>query len=154
MAWVKQWDWCVFGKTRGKKRTRDDDENVDLDEYRRPQEKVRHYPNFLYFFDNRSVTRFFCYRDLLDWVKQRWRMSWLDKLVTKSWRLMQGWPPVKSYIYLFLKFDSDARSGTVVDDRIRPALESGFAVGSAKPVLLVIDEIDGATGTGENVGAA
>jgi chromosome transmission fidelity protein 18 len=41
-----------------------------------------------------------------------------------------------------------------VDDRIRPALESGFAVGSAKPVLLVIDEIDGATGTGENVSAA
>ena len=40
MAWVKQWDWCVFGKTRGKKRTRDE-ENVDLDEYRRPQEKVR-----------------------------------------------------------------------------------------------------------------
>ena len=39
MAWVKQWDWCVFGKTRGKKRTIDD-ENVDLDEYRRPQEKV------------------------------------------------------------------------------------------------------------------
>ncbi len=46
---------------------------------------------------------------------------------------------------------SDARSGQVVDDRIRPALESGSAVGSSKPVLLVIDEIDGATGAGENV---
>lgn len=55
---------------------------------------------------------------------------------------------------LILNFRSDARSGSVVDDRIRPALESGFAVGSAKPVLLVIDEIDGATGTGENVSAA
>ena len=33
-----------------------------------------------------------------------------------------------------------------MDDRIRPALESGYAVGSAKPVLVVIDEIDGATG--------
>lgn len=41
---------------------------------------------------------------------------------------------------------SDARSGQVVDDRIRPALESGYAVGSANPVLVVIDEIDGATG--------
>jgi chromosome transmission fidelity protein 18 len=41
---------------------------------------------------------------------------------------------------------SDARSGQVVDDRIRPALESGYAVGSSKPVLIVIDEIDGATG--------
>ncbi|KAG6820837.1 hypothetical protein H0H93_010664 [Arthromyces matolae] len=45
---------------------------------------------------------------------------------------------------------SDARSGSIVDDRIRPALESGLAVGSSKPVLLIIDEIDGATGAGEN----
>jgi hypothetical protein len=44
------------------------------------------------------------------------------------------------------KFPSDARSGQVVDERIRPALESGYAVGSSKPVLVVIDEIDGATG--------
>jgi len=43
-------------------------------------------------------------------------------------------------------FPSDARSGQVVDERIRPALESGYAVGSSKPVLVVIDEIDGATG--------
>jgi chromosome transmission fidelity protein 18 len=48
--------------------------------------------------------------------------------------------------------NSDARSGQVVDDRIRPALESGAAVGSKKPVLLVVDEIDGATGGGDNVG--
>jgi chromosome transmission fidelity protein 18 len=41
---------------------------------------------------------------------------------------------------------SDARSGQVVEERIRPALESGYAVGSSKPVLIVIDEIDGATG--------
>jgi len=41
---------------------------------------------------------------------------------------------------------SDARSGQVVDERIRPALESGYAVGSSMPVLVVIDEIDGATG--------
>ena len=46
---------------------------------------------------------------------------------------------------------SDARSGQVVDDRIRPAAEAGFAVGSAKPNLIVIDEIDGATGGGDNV---
>ena len=66
---------------------------------------------------------------------------------------MQGWPPV-NLIFIILNFRSDARSGSVVDDRIRPALESGFAVGSEKPVLLVIDEIDGATGTGENVSSA
>ncbi|GJJ12562.1 hypothetical protein Clacol_006805 [Clathrus columnatus] len=45
---------------------------------------------------------------------------------------------------------SDARSAQVVDERIRPALESGSTVGSKKPVLLVIDEIDGATGGGDN----
>lgn len=39
LAWVKQWDYCVFGKTRGKKRNRDD-ENINHDQYRRPQEKV------------------------------------------------------------------------------------------------------------------
>jgi chromosome transmission fidelity protein 18 len=46
---------------------------------------------------------------------------------------------------------SDARSGQVVDERIRPALESGSAVGCSKPVLVVIDEIDGATGAGDTV---
>jgi len=41
MTWVKQWDWCVFGKKRGKKRPRDGDENYnENDEYHRPREKV------------------------------------------------------------------------------------------------------------------
>lgn len=38
MIWVKQWDYCVFGKMRGKKRQRNVDENID--EYQRPHEKV------------------------------------------------------------------------------------------------------------------
>lgn len=41
MAWVKEWDHCVFGrhKARGRKRGRgEDDENTD--EFRRPQERV------------------------------------------------------------------------------------------------------------------
>ena len=46
---------------------------------------------------------------------------------------------------------SDARTGSVVDDRIRPALEAGSRIGNSKPVLVIIDEIDGATGAGENV---
>lgn len=42
MAWVKQWDWCVFGKIKGKKRSREDDPNYDPeDEYHRPREKVK-----------------------------------------------------------------------------------------------------------------
>jgi len=46
---------------------------------------------------------------------------------------------------------SDARSASVIDDRIRPALEAGHAMGSTKPVLVVIDEIDGATGDNVSV---
>ena len=46
---------------------------------------------------------------------------------------------------------SDARSADVVDQRIRPALESGARVGSSRPYLVVIDEIDGATGGSDNV---
>lgn len=41
MAWLKQWDWCVFGKKKSKKRLREDDENYNPDdEYHRPREKV------------------------------------------------------------------------------------------------------------------
>jgi chromosome transmission fidelity protein 18 len=48
MAWVKQWDWCVFGKKKGKKRPRQGDENFDTeDEYHRPREKV---PTMTYLF--------------------------------------------------------------------------------------------------------
>lgn len=46
---------------------------------------------------------------------------------------------------------SDTRSAQSIEDRVRPILESGSAVGSTKPVLLIIDEIDGATGGGDNV---
>ena len=47
---------------------------------------------------------------------------------------------------------SDSRSAQIVDERIRPALESGSMVGSKKPTLMVIDEIDGATGGTETSG--
>lgn len=41
MAWVKRWDWCVFGNKKGRKRPRAGDENFDeMDEYHRPREKV------------------------------------------------------------------------------------------------------------------
>ena len=38
MAWVKEWDYCVFGKSKGKQKMTEDWQNSD--EYRRPQEKV------------------------------------------------------------------------------------------------------------------
>jgi len=38
MAWVKEWDYCVFGKSKGKQKMTEDGQYFD--EYRRPQEKV------------------------------------------------------------------------------------------------------------------
>jgi chromosome transmission fidelity protein 18 len=38
MAWVKEWDYCVFGKSKGKQRMTEDDQHFD--EHRRPREKV------------------------------------------------------------------------------------------------------------------
>ena len=49
---------------------------------------------------------------------------------------------------------SDARSADVVDERIRPALESGAKIGSSRPNLVVIDEIDGATGGSDSVSSS
>lgn len=115
MIWVKQWDYCVFGKMKGKKRQRNVDENID-DEYQRPREKI----------------------------------------------LLLSGPPglgkttLAHVVACHAGYDvmeinaSDARAGNVVNDRIRPTLESGSLVNSTKPVLVVIDEIDGATGAGEN----
>ncbi|KAJ7744945.1 P-loop containing nucleoside triphosphate hydrolase protein [Mycena maculata] len=117
MTWVKQWDWCVFGKTKGKKRPRDDDENFDAaDEYHRPREKL-----------------------LLLSGPPGLGKTTLAHVVARQ----------AGYEVMEINA-SDARSGSVIDDRIRPALESGCAVGSTKPVLLIIDEIDGATGAGES----
>lgn len=38
MAWVKEWDYCVFGKSKGKLKMTEDEQHFD--EYRRPREKV------------------------------------------------------------------------------------------------------------------
>ena len=38
MSWVKEWDYCVFGKSKGKQKMTEDGQHSD--EYRRPQEKV------------------------------------------------------------------------------------------------------------------
>ncbi len=42
LSWVKEWDSCVFGKNknRGRKRARDDENGENVDQWRRPQEKV------------------------------------------------------------------------------------------------------------------
>ncbi|KZS88374.1 hypothetical protein SISNIDRAFT_479953 [Sistotremastrum niveocremeum HHB9708] len=124
MAWVKCWDTCVFGtsKSKGKKRARDEDDGE---------------PTI----------------DLDDPLKRP----------TEKLLLLSGPPGLgkttlahvvaKQAGYDVLEINaSDARSGQAIDDRIRPALESGSLIGSSKPVLVVIDEIDGATGGGDNTG--
>jgi chromosome transmission fidelity protein 18 len=48
---------------------------------------------------------------------------------------------------------SDDRNATTVTSRIQNALDSGSKFASKKPTLIVIDEIDGATGGGDQVSA-
>ncbi|KAG1778460.1 P-loop containing nucleoside triphosphate hydrolase protein [Suillus placidus] len=117
MAWLKQWDWCVFGKKKSKKRLWEDDENYNPDdEYHRPREKL-----------------------LLISGPPGLGKTTLAHVVAKQ----------AGYEVMEINA-SDARSAQVIDERIRPALESGSAVGSVKPMLLIIDEIDGATGGGDS----
>ncbi|KAJ3517397.1 hypothetical protein NLJ89_g519 [Agrocybe chaxingu] len=118
MTWIKRWDWCVFGKSRGKKRSRDGDENLELDEFHRPKEKIL----------------------LLSGPPGFGKTTLAHVLARQA-----------GYEVMEINA-SDARSGAVVEDRIRPTLEAGSKVGSSTPVLLVIDEIDGATGAGDSVG--
>ncbi|KAI9458284.1 P-loop containing nucleoside triphosphate hydrolase protein [Russula earlei] len=113
LAWVKQWDFCVFGKGKGKKRARNGERFTSSeDELCRPQEKIL----------------------LLSGPPGLGKTTLAHVVASQA-----GYD-------VFEINASDARSGQVVDERIRPALESGYAVGSSKPVLVVIDEIDGATG--------
>ena len=49
---------------------------------------------------------------------------------------------------------SDARTAHDVEQRVRVALESDSLRGGGRPTLVLIDEVDGATGGGEGVGAA
>ncbi|KIY73222.1 P-loop containing nucleoside triphosphate hydrolase protein [Cylindrobasidium torrendii FP15055 ss-10] len=118
MGWIKQWEYCVFGKRslKGKKRAREDEEVNMEDEFRRPKEKIL----------------------LLSGPPGLGKTTMAHVLARQS-----GYEVMEVNA-------SDARTAQDVDSRIRPALESGSSVGGSKPVLLVIDEIDGATGGGDN----
>ncbi|KAF8599065.1 P-loop containing nucleoside triphosphate hydrolase protein [Ceratobasidium sp. AG-I] len=113
MAWLKEWDQCVFGK-RKRRPTKQDNEDgpVYHDEHGRPREKI-----------------------LLLSGPPGLGKTTLAHIVGKQ--AGYGVTEINA---------SDARTGSIIDDKIRPVLESGTAMGSNKPVLMVIDEIDGATG--------
>ncbi|KAM5538065.1 hypothetical protein V8D89_008262 [Ganoderma adspersum] len=120
LSWVKEWDSCVFGrnKNRGRKRARDDANGENLDQWRRPQEKL-----------------------LLLSGPPGLGKTTLAHVVAQH-----------AGYNVFEINASDARSADVVDERIRPALESGAMIGSSRPNLVVIDEIDGATGGSDSSG--
>ncbi|KAE9385281.1 hypothetical protein BT96DRAFT_1007197 [Gymnopus androsaceus JB14] len=115
LEWLKQWDKCVFGKSKGKKRRRDEEENFDAnDPHQRPKQRI-----------------------LLLSGPPGLGKTTLAHVIAKQ----------AGYEVMEINA-SDARSGQIVDDRIRPMLETGYTVKSSKPVLVIIDEIDGATGAG------
>ncbi|TFK91791.1 P-loop containing nucleoside triphosphate hydrolase protein [Polyporus arcularius HHB13444] len=120
LSWVKEWDSCVFGKNknRGRKRARDDADGENLDQWRRPREKL-----------------------LLLSGPPGLGKTTLAHIVAQH-----------AGYNVFEINASDARSADVVDERIRPAVESGAKIGSSRPNLVVIDEIDGATGGSDNSG--
>ena len=91
MAWVKEWDFCVFGKSKGRKRSRDDQEDeVNTDPFRRPKEKVTSYQwDVLNAHRCRASRYSFCQVPQV-LGRRLWLTLWLVKRDTKSWKLMQG----------------------------------------------------------------
>ncbi|KAG8969390.1 hypothetical protein FRC03_003081 [Tulasnella sp. 419] len=120
LAWVKEWDQCVF-KRKSKKRPRPNDKSQEnerpADEFGRPHEKI-----------------------LLLAGPPGLGKTTLAHVVARQ----------AGYSVLEINA-SDARTGNIIEERIKPALESGSALGSKRPVLVVVDEVDGATG--ENTGS-
>ncbi|KAI5124305.1 hypothetical protein M0805_008913 [Coniferiporia weirii] len=123
MGWLKEWDHCVFGKKKAMKRQKKLFNDRDAD-FENQYEDAYHRPR--------------------------------EKILLLSGPAGYGKTTLAHVAarqagYEVLEINaSDSRSGQIIDDRIRPVLESGSAVGSKKPVCVIIDEIDGATGAGDN----
>ncbi|KAG9010130.1 hypothetical protein FRB93_004792 [Tulasnella sp. JGI-2019a] len=121
LAWLKEWDQCVFKRksNRSKKRSRAERDAAEggedqraPDEYGRPFEKI-----------------------LLLAGPPGLGKTTLAHVVANQ----------AGYSVLEINA-SDARTGNIIDERIKPALETGQGLGKKKPVLVVVDEVDGATG--------
>ncbi|GAA93611.1 uncharacterized protein L969DRAFT_91277 [Mixia osmundae IAM 14324] len=129
MTWLKEWDNCVF-KTGNKKPKRGDTasrgpghdkENAPIDPYGRPQEKIL----------------------LLSGPPGLGKTTLAHVLATQAgYRVHE----INA---------SDDRTGRIVTDRIRDAIECRAisvqgGLSSDRPTCVIIDEIDGAGGSGEN----
>ncbi|KAG8978523.1 hypothetical protein FRB90_008413, partial [Tulasnella sp. 427] len=123
LAWLKEWDQCVFKKrlNANNKRKRDaragndgqnDGQARPPDEFGRPYEKIL----------------------LLAGPPGLGKTTLAHVVAAQA-----------GYNVLEINA-SDARTGNIIDERIKPALETGQGLGKKKPVLVVVDEVDGATG--------
>ncbi|KIO32526.1 hypothetical protein M407DRAFT_213664 [Tulasnella calospora MUT 4182] len=123
LAWLKEWDQCVFKKrpNAGSKRKRDarageDSQNDGFtrppDEWGRPHEKIL----------------------LLSGPPGLGKTTLAHVVAAQA-----------GYSVLEINA-SDARTGNIIDERIKPTLEAGQCLNKKKPVLIVVDEVDGATG--------
>ena len=78
MAWVKEWDPCVFGVRKNKKRSRDEEEtNLPPDPFHRPQEKVGKAFDLLLCWTTmilHPTIRYYCCPVHLVSERQRWRI--------------------------------------------------------------------------------
>ncbi|KAG8905214.1 hypothetical protein FRB99_000483 [Tulasnella sp. 403] len=116
LAWLKEWDQCVFKKRPPKaKKQRMEQQEQDFrppDEWGRPHEKIL----------------------LLSGPPGLGKTTLAHVVASQA-----------GYSVLEINA-SDARTGNVIDERIKPALETGKALGKKRPVLVIVDEVDGATG--------
>lgn len=92
MGWVKQWDWCVFGKNKikgkGRKRSREEEEDKNYveDEYQRPKEKASRPGESVidgaFLTHTNWISSYSC-QDLQDWEKPPSPMLLRDKRDTR-----------------------------------------------------------------------
>ncbi|KAF8309804.1 P-loop containing nucleoside triphosphate hydrolase protein [Clavulina sp. PMI_390] len=122
LSWVKEWDQCVFNRAKPKLKRKRDEPVAPAQQDVKVDQWGRPQEKILLISGPPGLGK-----------------TTLAHIVAKQ----------AGYDVLEINA-SDARSGSVIEDRIRPALESGKAVmgNNQKPVLVVIDEVDGATGEG------
>lgn len=149
LSWLKEWDQCVFKRTiPGKKRKLEgDQQNVYVSFHSAPH-----------------VASYFL-SDVILLSSQLTSTPQTDHLGRPRDRiLLLSGPPglgkttlsqiiARQAGYKTLEINaSDDRNAATVSSRIKNAIDAGSGIGDAgKPVCVVVDEIDGATGGGDQV---